>query len=131
MIAVIVVCLVSAAVIFYKTHSRTGSRTASLKGQKVWVKCKNPDCGHEYQMDAKKHADYIQEHWNPANPMATPAIVCPECGQASVYRAVKCEECGLVFFEHAGTDDYADRCPKCGHSKEERLRGEAAAGQGG
>ena len=125
MIGIIVVCIVVAAAITIKT--RTGdSGTASIKrGELMWVKCSNPDCEVEYQIDRKDYFDFLGEHMMGDT---EPPMVCKECERESVYRAVKCEKCGLIFFRGAvGHGDFADRCPECGYSKEEAKRKEAAA----
>jgi len=126
MIAVIVVCLVLAGIITYATRSKKeGGGIESLKrGQMTWLKCRNPDCGHEYQMDLKDCLIYIKEHQDPMS-METPAIVCPECGEESVYRAEKCEKCGLVFERGSVPNDFVDRCPECKYSKTEEGRKKA------
>ncbi len=130
MIGVIVACLVLAGIITYATRSKEAGGIASIKrGKMTWLKCRNPDCGHEYQMDLKDCLIYIKEHQDPMS-METPAIVCPECGEESVYRAEKCEKCGLVFERGTVPNDFADRCPECKYSKTEDSRKKARARKG-
>ena len=93
-------------------------------GMMIWVKCSNKACGAEYQMDKKDYFEYLKEHQDPMS-MAAPAIVCKDCGEERVYRAVKCEKCKLVFERGSVQHDFADRCPECGHSKTEELRKQA------
>jgi len=89
----------------------------------LWVKCRDPDCGAEYQMSKKECFKYIEEH---ADPMAltAPAMICEKCGEQSVYRAEKCgnPDCGLIFFRGSVPNDFPDRCPKCGYSVTEEQR---------
>jgi len=89
----------------------------------IWVKCKNTDCGAEYQMSKTAYYEYLGKHRDPASPK-TPSPVCKICGQESIALAVKCEKCGSVFFKGAVPHDFADRCPKCNYSKtaEERKK---------
>ena len=127
MIGIIVVCIVAAVAITIKTRTG-GSGTASIKhGELMWVKCSNPGCGAEYQIDKKDYFDFLDRHMDD-DIDTEPPMTCKECGKESIYRAVKCEKCGLIFFSGAaGPGDFADRCPECSYSKEETKRKEAAA----
>jgi len=130
MIGVAVFCIIAAGGIFFLTHSGGGTGVDSIPdSEKMWVKCNNPACGAEYQLPAKKVYKFLQENVNPlAN--SEPAMVCEKCGEKSVYRAEKCENCGKVFFLHAsGVGDYADRCPYCQYSAEEAKRKARMSGQ--
>ena len=126
MIAIIVVCLILAAAIALKTGTGDSSGVEGLKrGEMIWAKCSNPDCGAEYQIDKKDYFEYVQEHQDPMAQYAPP-LVCKECGEESLYRAVKCPKCEIVFFRGAVTNDFADRCPECGYSQTEEGRKKAA-----
>lgn len=94
------------------------------RGVLYWVKCTNSECGHEWQMDRKDYFIYLRDHQDPMV-LAAPAIECPKCGEASGYRAEKCEKCGTMFLRGSVPHDFADRCPECGHSRTEVLRREA------
>ena len=124
-VIVIVVCIALAVVIFVKTQSGGPGGLESIKrGEELfWIKCNNPKCNAEYQIDKKDFYEQIEQKMR-ANPMAmqTPPLTCEKCGQASAYRAVKCEKCGIVFFYGRVPNDYADRCPECGYSKTESER---------
>jgi len=87
----------------------------------IWVKCQNPDCKAAYQMGKRAYFKYIEEHADPMSPSA-PALVCKKCGKESIYRAEKCEKCGLIFLRGTVPNDFADRCPKCGRSETEEQR---------
>ncbi len=127
MIAVIVACLVLAGIITYATRSKEEGGIAAIKrGKMTWLKCRNPDCGHEYQMDLKDYFIYMKEHQDPMS-LTAPEIVCPECGEESVYRAEKCEKCGLIFEMGTIPNDFADKCPECKYSKIEESRKKARA----
>ena len=122
MIVVIVVCLVAAGVIFKATRPKSQGRE-SFRGQQTWVKCSNPDCGEEYEMDKAEYFKQVEEaaRANPGVEPPTP-IVCKKCGEESLYRVVKCAKCGKIFFYgSAGAGDFADRC-KCGFSQIEENR---------
>ena len=140
MIGVIVVCLAVAVIITYSRYSGGGGGIDSISEKEmIWVKCRNPSCEAEYQNSKKAYYKYIMDNPNP-NPMipTAPPLICKECGEPSVFEAVKCAnpDCGVVFFSGiSGPTDHADRCPKCGQSKIEESRRarlkERAAGRGG
>jgi len=132
-VIVIVVCLVLAVVIFRATRSGGGSGVEQLKrGEMMWVKCNNPDCKAEYQIDSKDYFTDIEQKVR-ANPLSlqTPALVCHKCGKESVFRAVKCENCGKMFFYGAVPNDSPDRCPDCKYSKTEAERKARLSGGAG
>ena len=134
MIGVIIACLALAAVIAYNySFAPEDSGKKAFKGQSVWVKCSNPDCGEVYQTDMKGYFDTI-EILTRQNPMlmATPPLVCEKCGQESGYRAEKCAKCETTFFRGAsGRGQFADKCPECGYSKSEEIRKQAREEVGG
>jgi hypothetical protein len=125
-LVVIVLCIVLAAVVFFWTRAGGSGGIENIKrGEKsMWVKCKNPECNAEYQMDMRDYYEQTQEKIK-ANPLSsqTPPLTCKECGEESVFRAEKCEKCGTVFF-YGVSKDYPDRCTKCGYSKTEATRQE-------
>jgi len=120
MVGIVVGCLVLAGVITLITRSGGSGSTSQFKGQPMWVKCNNPDCGAEYEMDTKEYFDYVREH---TRGPSIPPLPCKQCGEESVFRAVKCEKCGHIFIYGAsGAGDFGDRCPECGYSKTEEMR---------
>jgi len=125
MLGVIVVCVVVAGAITLKTRRRKGPNLEPFKDKMTWVKCRNPECGEEYQMNLKEYFEFIQENQDPST-LAPPALTCKKCGEPSVYRAVKCPKCGTVFEMGSIPHDFADRCPKCGYSQTEVDRKERA-----
>jgi len=141
LVVIIVLCFALAAAItyhqrsFYKSASSEGGLKSLKRGELIWVKCQNADCGAEYQTDKKDYFEYLEAH-PPAtsvylamltDPNATLGlpVLCRECGKEKAYRAEKCEKCGLTFLRGSVRHDFADRCPGCSHSKTERLRKEA------
>jgi hypothetical protein len=127
MIAVIVVCLAAAGAITWKTTSKKRYTLDEIPDDRMsWVKCRNPDCGAEYQIRLKDYYRYIEEHGDPSV-MMVPALICKTCEEESVYAAVKCEKCETVFEKGWKRGDFEDRCPKCDYSKIETDRREAAA----
>ena len=123
MIIVVVAFFGLAGAITFITQSRGDNGLNAFKGQSMWVKCSNPDCGVAYEMDKKEFYEYIRGNRDRQNILKMPALPCNECGEKSVYKAVKCEKCGKVFFVGAaGANDYNDRCPDCGYSNIEELR---------
>jgi len=129
-VVIIVLCLVGAAWIFIRSRSHSGTGLDSLPpGESIYIKCDNPECGAVYQMDKKDYFKQKEEKTQanrvPGMRPTVPPISCRECGKETAFRAVKCEKCGHVFFYGArkGTGPgFADRCPKCGFSKDEEGR---------
>lgn len=118
---VIVACLVLALVIFLVTRPGGGGGIESVKrGEMMWVKCNNPDCKAEYEIDKKDYLTGLEEKVK-VNPLSlqTPALVCQKCGKESLFWAVKCENCGKMFFYGVVPGDFGDRCPDCKYSKRE------------
>lgn len=121
MIGVTVVCLGLATAIAYMSRSGRSGLDSVPRGQMIWVKCGKADCGAEYQIDNKDYWEYIEEHRNPMS-LSIPALVCRDCESKSVFRAVKCEKCGLIFFHGTVRGNFADTCPECGFSRMEEQR---------
>lgn len=116
MLGIILVCL---GLAIFLTVRRAGSSGGGLKsvkaGRMMWVKCSNPDCNSEYQMDEKDF--YEAKNQNRGAP-----LVCKDCEEESIYRAEKCNGCGMVFFRGAVRGELADKCPECGYSQMEEDR---------
>jgi len=91
-----------------------------LVPKKVWVKCNNPDCKAEYQIDGKDYFRHVQQY--EGGLIAPPPLTCGKCGRQSVYRAMKCRKCGKIFFMGTMSEDYPDRCPECGYGRTGELR---------
>ncbi|MBL7185171.1 MAG: hypothetical protein ISS70_02510 [Phycisphaerae bacterium] len=121
MIGFIVVCLGLASAIAYMSRPKRSGLDSVPRGQMIWVKCRNPDCGAEYQIDNKDYWEYIEKHRNPML-LSAPSLICRDCENKSVFRAVKCEKCGLIFFHGTVHGNFADTCPECGFSKMEEQR---------
>ena len=114
-IAIIIVCLgLAGAIAFMSRPGRSGLDSVP-RGQMIWVKCGNPDCGAEYQIDNKDYWEYIEKHRNPMS-LSVPPLTCRGCEKKSIFRAVKCEKCGLIFFHGTNQTSFADTCPECGFS---------------
>ena len=126
MIAVIVICFAAAGIIWYATRPKVFGIDDIPDDQMIWLKCTNPDCGAEYQVNQKAYAKYIDEHYEPDS-QESPLPPCEKCGQQTALRAEKCEKCELVFFRPFVPTDFADRCPECGYSATEEKKEEEAA----
>jgi hypothetical protein len=98
-----------------------GLSLSPFKDKTTWVKCRNPQCGAEYEMNLKAYHEFIEKNIDPKK-LAAPAMTCGKCGEPSVYRAVKCGKCGMVFKIGSIPRDFGDRCPKCGYSQVEKDR---------
>jgi predicted RNA-binding Zn-ribbon protein involved in translation (DUF1610 family) len=124
MVGVVVLCLVGAvmAYLMFKPES-LDDRLEPFSGEMMWVKCVNENCGAEYQVDKADYFKFVEQN---AVGTTTPAMKCKECGEESIYRAVKCEKCGHVFLRGLVRGDFADRCPKCSHSTIEESRKRAS-----
>ena len=131
MLGFVLVCLIVAGVIVFKSGSGGGSRgTDVYEGKKMWVMCGNPACEASYEMDSKEYYDFQQEHaLESVRMMGAVPSPCNECGESSISQAVKCLGCGNVFIKGIlGKSERADKCPECGYSDlEEKLK---AARQG-
>lgn len=130
MVGIIVVCFALAGAITYKARRSKGPDLSSFKDKTVLVLCRNPDCKAQYEVNAKYYFEYTVKHKDP-RVMATPPLICEKCGKPSVYRAVRCEKCELVFERGSIPRHVEDRCPKCGYSKIEHDREVAVPAEGG
>ena len=127
MIAVIVVCLGVAGAVTYVTRSGDKGINSIAPDKTTWVICRAPDCEASYEMNLREYFEYLEEHGDPRSPIP-PALICEKCGQESVYRAIKCAKCDLVFERGTVERTFADQCPKCGYSQIREDR-KAAAGK--
>ena len=123
MITAIVACLVLAVAITFRNSGKSGGIGTLDSGEMWWVKCSNPDCGTSYTMDKKEYLETLQERSKEKGAGGSAiALVCQECGEESIYQAVKCKKCGNIFFAGAVRRDFTDRCPECGYSTMEESR---------
>jgi hypothetical protein len=128
MIAVIVVCLGVAGLIFYTRSSGGGGGIDSIPDDEMtWVKCNNPACKVEYEMGRKAYYKAVEERFDPRAMRADsgpPPLPCDKCGKPSVFDAEKCANpaCGIVFLKGSVPNDFQDRCPECKQSAEEEKR---------
>ncbi len=120
MIVIVIACLAAAGIITYVTRSGEGGIRRFAAGEITQLKCNNPDCGHEFEMDQADYLEYLKEHAVPG--MSVPPIPCPQCGEDSCFRAIKCEKCGKVFFPNTVEARFEDKCPDCGYSELEERR---------
>ena len=116
LIVVAIACIAAAGVITYKTMG--GSTASSQPTSKIWVKCNNPKCGNEYQISAKEYTDFMMSNGGPRQFIMSGAVPmkCPKCNEDSVFKAMKCEKCGKVFFPGTVEGKAEDTCPGCGYS---------------
>jgi len=134
MIAVIVVCLGAAAFITLRGSGGGDALDDIPDDAMVWVKCNNPSCTAEYEMNEKEYYKQMREQPSDPDAPSAPPLTCEKCGKPSLYAAIKCANpaCGIVFFKGAaGSNDFEDRCPKCRISKMEEDRKQRLQGGGG
>jgi predicted RNA-binding Zn-ribbon protein involved in translation (DUF1610 family) len=117
LIVVAVACLAAAGIVTYKTMGG-GTTAGQPAAGKTWVKCNNPKCGDEYQISAKEYTDFVMKNGGPRQFMMSGAVPmkCPKCNEDSVFKAMKCEKCGKVFFPGTVENKPEDTCPGCGYS---------------
>ena len=127
-VAIIVVCLVVAAVVGLTQMGEDEAEIPAFEGMEVWVLCRNPSCEAEYPVPKKDYHEYVQANADPHLPTAPP-MKCEKCSEMSVFAGIRCAKCELVFEKAAIFDvtgdrgDYPDRCPKCRYSQREVDRG--------
>jgi len=114
MVGLILACIAAAVAVTLITKSKDEGGVGGLGDEIIWVKCANETCGAESQMPTDDYYKYIKD--NGEQP------VCDKCGENSLYRAVKCAKCGVVFFRGEIRGDFPDRCPECGFSQMEGDR---------
>lgn len=126
LIAIVVLCIVAGGAVTLVSRSGRSGIPKSFATEMTWVKCRNPQCGTEYQITKKEYFLYVEKNqdWRSAG---APALTCQKCGEPGIYRAVKCESCGLVFEMGSVPLDYQDRCPECKFSKLEQNKKQLSA----
>jgi len=124
MIGIIITCIVLAVVITFATRSGDSGGIEKLEG-KLWLKCNNPKCNAEYQIDQKEYYEFVDKNIKPFD-MSDPPMTCKECGEQSAYKAIKCPNCGNVFYPGEAGKQFNDTCPKCNFSKTEDRQKKAA-----
>lgn len=118
MIIVIILCLSLAGTVAVLS-SKTSDKLRDVRGELTWLKCSNKNCLYEYEMDKAQYYQFLEDNKKADNPFYTPPLICPKCSEQSCYKAFKCDQCGKVSFENSVPNDFADRCPHCGHSRTE------------
>ena len=128
-IGFVIAAFVLAAVITYVSYSGGGGGAGRIN-QTMYMVCKNKNCPEkEYEITEDEFREMIQMQVSQGGAGLVmgqrQVFECKHCGQETAYISQKCEECGNFFpINYGVTDDYPDRCPKCGHSKIEKSRGE-------
>jgi ribosomal protein L37AE/L43A len=123
-LCIVIFCLIVSGVILWATNSGGDSGIESYQGEMLWLKCNNPQCRSSYQIDKSEYFRLVQhKQVNMPISTTTPPLKCKDCGKDSVYRAVKCPNCGEMFFHGAsGPGYFPDMCPKCKFSQKEEDR---------
>ena len=121
MAVIVVVCFVAAGVMTWKYTLGSDEGTIKIGDKTIWLKCRNPECEHAWQMDLRKFLDHKREQLQAKGPGQHP-VTCPTCGEESGYEAMKCPDCGFVFERGSVPNDLPDRCPECGYSETEASK---------
>lgn len=121
MIVVSIACIAAASVFIYK--SMGGGTASGEPTGKTWIKCNNPKCNNEYQIDAKTYNEFVMNNGGPRQFLMSGAVPmkCPKCNEDSSFKAMKCEKCNKVFFPGAVEGKADDTCPGCGYSPAEEA----------
>jgi hypothetical protein len=123
MLALIIVCLVLAIGISVVTNMGGGGGSGSGSNAPVQMLCMNEACEADFELDSEEYRQQMmQGGMMGPGPMAQMPCECPECGEMSAFRAVKCKECEAVFLQDYTSGDFPDRCPECNYSDIEAIR---------
>jgi thiol-disulfide isomerase/thioredoxin len=108
---------------FRGDDKRTEIIEAFYADNMTWIMCEG--CKNAYQMSLRQYHRTLQENIDPVNMTIRP-LSCPKCGEGKCYKAIKCDQCGEMFYEGTVPNTYSDTCPKCKYSKIKKDREEAA-----
>lgn len=112
-------CFILAGVVVYSmTGSEKGTASQIPSDELLLVKCRA--CDEIYETNKKEFFEYILAHQKP-NSMQRPMPPCKECGKEALQEAIKCGQCGNVFYPR-GAGILKDKCPSCGFSEIEERR---------
>jgi hypothetical protein len=117
LIVVSLACIAGAGIFLYK--SMGGGTTGGIApAGNMWVKCNNPKCGHEYEISLQEYNTFVNNNGGYRQFMMSGAVPmkCPKCNEDSVFKAMKCEKCGKVFFPGSVEGKAEDTCTGCGYS---------------
>jgi phage FluMu protein Com len=123
MLGVIVACLVGAGLITLRNLRGGELDVKEYENQSTWVKCRNLACNAAYEMNVARYYKFVYKNTGRGDVEAA-ALRCKACGEPSVYKAVKCASCELIFERGTVQADFSDRCPECGYSLIEATRKE-------
>lgn len=121
LIVVSIACIAVASIFIYKTTFGGNAGGGGGVTGKTWIKCNNPKCNNEYQIDAKTYNEFVMNNGGPRQFLMSGAVPmkCPKCNEDSSFKAMKCEKCSKVFFPGAVEGKAEDTCPGCGYSPAE------------
>ena len=80
MAVIVVVCFVAAGVMTWKYTLGSDEGTIKIGDKTIWLKCRNPECEHAWQMDLRKFLDHKREQLQAKGPGQHP-VTCPTCGE--------------------------------------------------
>jgi rubrerythrin len=76
-----------------------------LDTKTFWI-CRNEFCNNRFSLTIAKYSEYTGQYYG--QPMQ-----CPNCGQANVVRAIRCEGCGKYY----PMQRKYNQCPGCGRKQ--------------
>jgi predicted RNA-binding Zn-ribbon protein involved in translation (DUF1610 family) len=81
-------------------------------------------CGYSVKVSSQEYDKMLRDKIQNRGLRTVSVFECPKCSKAALQESLKCPKCGNVFIpDWARTNDYPDRCPKCGFSEIEQERG--------
>jgi len=124
MIGVAVVCVALAIMITMKTRDNTSRGIEGVKGS-MWMKCVNPDCQADYEIDKVEYYKSVKRYMTPSGSVGP--MPCKKCDELASFQAVRCPKCEIVFVRGAAEAPFKDTCPDCGYSEIGERRKKAQA----
>lgn len=122
-IGVAIFCLVGALIITIAVNWGWADRSSNVKETFILI-CSNPQCGAVTEMSANEFRKLAgQTEPGSVGMQGLLIFVCPKCNQKVAYIGQKCENCGKAFIPVDSSNEYPDRCPKCGYSQMEERTG--------
>lgn len=113
-VALVVICLVLAAVIVYFTWGDSEDiPTGSVESSTNW-KC--AACGHQFKLTDNEFYQQLQNSPNGNSP-----LICPKCAKRDAWMVALCPKCHEWYYG-VGKPGETGMCPKCSPAPKEETR---------